>query len=352
MNDLSHSKWKHFLSTLEEVAKDNHILVERQSPEAIESSSQEKTIALPKFKLTEKWGTPGTKSRNEIEMFLGKLPAGSLQEKIQFVNSFISNCKEKCVEKKTTSSILANLVFLETLATIIYDFNYSTGGFLFEVFLAALLGTSSQQVVATQSRKKGQAGDIADITGPDGEPISLKFFKEGASQYISGSLKDLKASILKYGKSITYLVVIKAPGENKGDVKRIDFWQFELGAYVDEGDDSDYLTPVEGDIMGDDFEKGPQFKIPVKRMQAVMQKPIASLFFGSRKELQHLANLYVRELGEDIENIYNNLDKLSQNINKYLVADNMMAGSQAVKDAEALHQSTQNIAPNPGNQES
>jgi len=337
--------WNTFVEGIKTVSQSGGIVIQERQAISGETGQGTKTFALPKFRISEKWGTPGDESRQEIEMFLNKIPAGNLQQKIQFVNKFINDCKEKCVEKNSTSTILANLVFLETLATIIYDFNYSTGGFLFEVFLAALLGTDAQQIVATQSRKKGEAGDIADITGPSGEPISLKFFKESGSQYISGSLRDLKASILKYGRSITYLVVIKSPGQEGGDVSKINFYQFELGAYVDLDPDSEYLKLVQGDFIADQFEKGPQFKIPVKRVINKLKKPYAELNFGSRKALHDVAATYVDVLGSDIENIYNALDRLTKNINKYLVNDDTSAGTAAVKNAEDLRDATINVAP-------
>ena len=140
------------------------------------------------------------------------------------------------------------------------------------------------------------------------------------------------------------MVVVKSPGQKGGEVSKINFYQFTVGAYVDKDPDSDYMSLVDGDFNADDFEKGTQFKIPVKRMMNKMKTPYAELDFGGREMLQDVAATYVEVMGKDIENIYNSLDRLTKNINTYLVNDDTSAANRAVENATELRNSTLNVA--------
>ena len=52
----------------------------------LEDSSSSLNIKLPKFRISEEWGTPGTDDRRLIEKFTSKIRGNTLEEKI---NSFL-----------------------------------------------------------------------------------------------------------------------------------------------------------------------------------------------------------------------------------------------------------------------
>ena len=351
MNDYLNHKWRKWAN--EDKTARKKILKEKKS---IKTQETMVNLPLPVPQISETWGDPSNADRQEVEALLKRVaPGKSVQAKINAVNKFVNSCKgddASACAALATSTILSRLMSLEIFAAIVYDFGASSAGFLFEVFVAALLGTDAQQVIASQSRKEGEGGDIADIT-VGGSPMSLKFFKGGSggkgSRAIGGSVRDLITSINNYGMPIPYLVAVKDTGEG-GDVSAIEFYEFSIGA----SQGLEELPVEEG--MGGDFDifsnpswiKETKFKIPVSVLtgaKARQIEPMAVLSFGSREELKEVANNYVGQLGADVTTIYQSLDSLSKNINKYLIRNSKVAGRQAVQDAWRLARRTKKIAP-------
>ena len=88
------------------------ILAEKGEVPGLESKTTEKKIYIPKFRISEQWGTPGSDDRKIIEMFTKKIKGSTLSEKISSINSFVAECDAACAQAKTVDEILANLVFL------------------------------------------------------------------------------------------------------------------------------------------------------------------------------------------------------------------------------------------------
>jgi hypothetical protein len=114
------------------------------------------------------------------------------------------------------------MVSLESLNSIVQEFEASSSGFLFESFVAALLGRGAKQIPGTK-----QIEDIEDVNGtlyslkliqkadPEG---GTKWEKEGSS--ISGSFQNL-VKLFSSGRSVHYIVALK---QDKGGL--ITFGQF------------------------------------------------------------------------------------------------------------------------------
>ena len=134
-------------SLIVEILREKNLLQERELPSSTEK--KQVTIKLPKFKITESWGKPGNQDRALIEKFFNKIEGNTIQERIATLNAFISKCKADCVKQQEIPKVLANLVTLDTLSSIIYEFGASPAGFLFEAFLAALVGGT--QIVPSKS---------------------------------------------------------------------------------------------------------------------------------------------------------------------------------------------------------
>lgn len=62
----------------------------------------------------------------------------------------------------------------------------------------------------------------------------------------------------------------------------------------------------------------------------------AILNLGSKESLSELANSYAEKISSDVVAIYDALDGLSQNINKYLIGSQMSAGRIARTDANKV----------------
>ena len=349
-------KWKSFLN---ESKKDTNkkLLTEKEGTPGF--ASQERTakgIPFPKLRISEEWGKPRSGDRSAIRTFSRKIQGSTFRDKIGSINAFVNDCKTACIDKRSTGEMISNLVLLDALAAIIYDYNAASGGFLFEGFVAQLLGGQSRQVPAG-------AGGIEDIIDNKGEKVSLKFFKEGGSSYVGGSYGDLRESI-EEGKPMKYLVVLKDTGSQT--VTDIKFYEFTVGSngkafrvkskkptayrdpetgeidpdYVKTGYEYEKEEPIPGDFIAEDYVKAfkgkkgvpvvgsaPAFEIPVS--QVVKKVKPYSLKFGGPKFMKNLATTYIELIGNDIAVIYEDLDSLSNNLTNYFVNDDMNAGNQA-----------------------
>jgi hypothetical protein len=291
------------------------LIVERDMPLQKSVEDKTKTLQLPKFALSEKWGDPASDDRAIIERFFNNIQGNTLQEKINSVQTFIKDCDESCINESKVETIIANLVFLDSLAGVIEDFNAQTGGFMFEALLAALIkGTQVTELA-------GGNLPIEDLINSDGDtPLSLKFFFKGP-KYVKGSVDNLRDGIERYQKPITYIVGLK---EREGkDILGVDFYQFTIG---------DRSQGIEGDFDITQFADG---KIYTPRLPDDML--IARLDFGSREQLRAIANKYVARLGERVTNIFDSFANLTNNLNIYFTNfENKSVGAQAASDADKL----------------
>jgi len=309
INDIDWQKWR--------------LLKERASPRSeseIETSEEVvTTIKLPKLRISEQWGEPGSKDREIIEMFTQKISGTTFQQKISSLQAFVKDCDESCVEAKDVSEILGSLIFLDALSSVIYDFNATTSGFLFEALTSALLGGKARQVPTTG----GVDQDVIDIYDEAGQPLSLKFFKSSGSGYIHGSLKNLKASLEKERRPIIYLIGIKNT-EGK-DTLSLDFYQFTVGLTPYENSKLPKEERIKGNYtykqVGSD--KGIRTSAIIGTAKSRVKSGgyhVAALNFGSRDEIAKVAAKYVDKLGSVLLGIYENLDDLSKNVNQYFLS--------------------------------
>jgi len=296
------------------------LIVERDMPFKKDTEDKTKTLQLPKFGLSEKWGDPSSDDRQIIERFFGNIQGDTLQEKITSVQTFIKDCDESCIQESKVETIIGNLVFLDSLAGVIEDFNNQTGGFMFEALLAALIkGTQITEL-------DGGNLPIEDLVNSDGDtPLSLKFFFKGYKT-VDGSYKNLRNGIERYQKPITYIIGQKERQDK--NILGVDFYQFTIG---------DKAQGIEGDFDYEDFKNK---KIKTNNLPDTMK--IARLDFGSREQLRSIANKYVARLGERVTDIFDAFANLTNNLNIYLTDfQNKAIGTQAASDADKLAKSVQ-----------
>jgi len=325
--------WRHYL------ASEKLIITERVSAPVSKTEGEVMTLAIPKIALSEKWGTPGSEDRKLIDQFMAKIPGSTLAEKIEGIEAFVSECTdEACIEKKNISEILSNLVFLDSLASVVFDFNARTAGILFESFVAALLrGT---QVAGTQQ--------IEDILDAEGAAVSLKFIAPNTP--VEGSFELLIKAIKKYG-SVRYIVCYKIVEDDEMELKFFSFTigfentdfmlirQYPENKYYDGGDyvfHSYKRVTKDGDEWGKLGSKYTKWKIPVEDFQSRAGVFLGALSLGSRESITEIANRYVSHLSESLISIFNLLDSLTKNVNTYFLEDNKAAGVEARTDADNL----------------
>jgi outer membrane murein-binding lipoprotein Lpp len=280
-------------------------------------------LKLPKLRISEEWGKPKSEDREQIARFTKQIKGDDLATKIESLNSFASRCDKACANTKDVAEILGNLVFLDALSSVIYDFNAQTGGFLFEALLAALLGGDARQVATAG----GPNQDVTDIFDDKGRPMSLKFFFDTGSKNVGGSYNNLNQAIEDNKSVMYYLVALKQRAES-GDVMSIDFYEFTVG-------NENYR----GDFTLSDWRSAKaetQFKIPVNTEIKIPGYKLGNLNFGSRTDIANIAGNYVDKLSGTLRELYGNIDYLSKNVNAYFLENEAGAATRAKKAAKTI----------------
>ena len=146
-----------------------------------------------------------SEQRTQLEQFLSNIAGANISEKIASLNKFYSMDDDFITGQLQGNNATANiskaisyLVFYKTLTQIITHFNASSAGFSFESFLGVLL--KGFQVPTGE-------GTIADLLDADGNPISLKLYKEGNLE-AGGSYTDLVVDLgkEKYNNQMTCII--------------------------------------------------------------------------------------------------------------------------------------------------
>jgi hypothetical protein len=164
-------------------------------------------LNLPKFTPSEAWGKPNSVARQEIEKFLKPLRGGrDIQKRIEYINRLQSVVPKKGREITSPRRIISTLILLESLGACVNSFGASTAGFVFEGFLAAILG--GHQV---SDPKEGGSLPIEDIVAfstwdGEGEKMSLKLLKKSTD--IKGSYTNLITALTKE-EQMVYVIAYK-----------------------------------------------------------------------------------------------------------------------------------------------
>ena len=369
-------KWKSFLNESKNTTNEDVRYGTTKRGKSVPAKKVgKKTLSIPYPKISDSWGEPGTKDRAEAELLLRRVATGNTwEDKIDSLNNFAESCKNnKVCLNSADSTILSRLMALDVLASIVYDFDPSSAGLLFEAFLATLLGSDSKKIAAAQSRAEGESGDIADVYLL-GKPFSLKLVKDSSSS-IKGSYADLVGSVIRNQQPMTYMIALKAL---EGDTPVITFHEFTIGtsAIVEDEEGNLIHDPkshgsrpdLAGFIDVDDPKlkvvKGTQFYVPLtflkekgsvqgtkrrkaafaaKRKSYQKDNKAKTLNIGSKESLKALAEAYAEKISQDIVVIYDALDTLSQNINGYLIGNKLSAGKAATEDAKAVASKTEKL---------
>ena len=163
-------------------------LVEQEQPSMERGvEKDEQGYFLPTIKITEAWGSPGTKDRQLIEQFTSRIPGNTLEQKLAGINRVI----EEADPEAGIPQILSSMVMIEILNSILAEFTESAGGFIFEGFLAGLFGDEAVQItdVGEQEQQTGATGKpITDVV-LGGKEYSLKLL--GETTAVKGSFRNM-----------------------------------------------------------------------------------------------------------------------------------------------------------------
>ena len=292
----------------------------------VEAETTEKTkeysLKLPRYRISDQWGEPDSEDRRLVENFIARIPGNDFVAKLNSLNSFVVDCEEQCQQQKDVSEILSNLMFLEVLASVISDFNPQTGGFLFESLLSAMLGGKMIPAV------EGEIADVEVQAAGQAEKWSLKFLFGGREKYVGGSYDKLIESIREQGQPVTYVVAIKNKSHKEQEVLSIDFYKFTVGS-AELGVAGDFDAGDVGKQKATDCGTGDGLKMSCVADGGHL---IGTLAFGSKTQLREITNNYFERLGTVLFDIYDQIEQLSNNINRFYL-ENMDKDAANAADA-------------------
>ena len=180
------------------------------------------SIPMPNLVPNEAWGDPNSQSRKDIERIFASITREpSIQARIAHINSFVD---PQLAKKKGTglrfNAILNMMQIIEALQACLNDYSESSGGFVFEGFMAAVTG--GKQI----SGRVGGTLPIEDFVTGDGEPVSLKLLSPNTA--IHGSFTNLVDYLFIRGGAgvpeIKYLIARK--NSDGDDVSELAIWDF------------------------------------------------------------------------------------------------------------------------------
>jgi hypothetical protein len=214
------------ITTLMEYIKEVHqeLLVEEKEAPIKPSKAKDFVLSLPKMVPTEAWGDPNNATRQEMDKFFRAIGGGaSLEGKIKYLQGL----QKPNSKIRSPQRIISTLILLESLSAVMNSFGSSSAGFVFEGFLAGLLGGKQ---VADPEEGSLPIEDIIAFTQFEGSTptkMSLKVLAGGKSERksaIKGSYTNLIDALTK-NPVMKYIVVYKEGGE---DVDKIQIKQFDL----------------------------------------------------------------------------------------------------------------------------
>jgi|10_taG_2_1085330.scaffolds.fasta_scaffold00903_11 hypothetical protein len=364
------------------------VLLEKGPVSGIKGETEEQTITLPKFRISENWGDPDSEDREIITRYMQNIEGTTMAEKLKSVEGFLKDCDEACVREQSIKNIMSNLVFLEVMASLIQDFNDSTAGFLFEAFLAAIIGGEQEATVG------GRYQPIEDVIKKHAddtvEALSLKLIKPSPGT-VGGNVRNLVTALKnpKFGGKVKYVVAHKI---SKGDSMAMDFFIFTVGLA---GSEADIIIDVEeptkskkqlevdktNDLIRRSLKKKlkkDNSELSEKELDARVSKmmarshaetralkearnptkwsaknwplkpaqygdfKVASFDAGSREDLKKLAQKYTEKLSGSLSVIFSNLQQLTDNINLYYAGETGK-GLEASKNADTLREETNKL---------
>ena len=292
-----------------EILREKNLLQE-QAPVA--KAKQVETIPFPKLAITENWGKPGNKTPELVMSIFGKIEGNSIQAKIDYLTRFfIDECSVNVCGQ--IDKALSGILVLDVLSSVLNDYGASSGGFLFESFMA-LLAQGSVESGNRNIVDFNIGGDLEDLS----KSASLKLIKPTTK--IKGSIALLKQALERDPNGVTYIIGMK--GEDLSSVK---IYQVTLTA-----DNWESITK----------KKDTQFEID---KNIVLDNPIAELSGLSPDKLGASAKLILDSIDENIGKIYSNLKLLSDNMTKYFIDNNATAGKNAVATADLLKNTVEKV---------
>ncbi len=113
-----------------------------------EAEEKRKGIPYPQLRITNDWGKPGTQERDQVDVFVRQIHKTSadntIQARIHALRDFTASCNSRQCQYQTIPEVLSFITMLDAFSAIRYKFEAQAAGWMFEAFLAAIIGGTQE----------------------------------------------------------------------------------------------------------------------------------------------------------------------------------------------------------------
>ncbi len=282
--------------------------------------------------------------REQAELLLSNLGGSgqTYEQKLQNLQNILNGVDSN----STPAKLFTAITVAKMMNKFLYDMNQRKAGNAFEVFMAVLMGGSIEETHGPVNKRKGDKGDydIIDLTAPTSngrERYSLKFVTEKAFAF-SGNLFNMMNEILKNGY-IKYVFCIKKDQTDRKSVSLIFksftidkekfkevniaylrrnklLQKYEEGKPIAPNDSYDMYTTYETSLALFDIETIATLKIGLDNISTLLSNSVTG---------------YTKILMDSLDN----LNQTSENLTKFIYADDISSGEKASDSASRLQTS-------------
>lgn len=291
------------------------------TPEPLHEAAERNAIPYPTLRLRPGWGESGSEDRLVVDRLMRSLPParglGGIKARIQGIETILKECKRQCQVGTDVQEALGHILILEAISSLVHTMRSSPSGRgeVFESFLAAIIGV--QQVGHEASTTK----TLADIEGG----ISAKYFGGKSARPVKGAL-----SLLPEAGEIDYVIALSA-----AESGIIEFYHLVVTEdFVKTG-----ATQQGGVLKGPHIATGKPSEFSISpKVWHVDDKRFARLDLGSPKEIRAVALEYLKGADAKLVTIYDNLNLLTNQLDKYFIDGEKKAATDAEGTLGVLQQ--------------
>lgn len=329
------------------------------------TGGESKTIKFPQFRITENFGkrtADQSSLRAFIQNIVGNIKGSSWQQRIKSLENILKQtCDQACAESLGTANVISSLIFLDCMASLLYEFGEPSAGYLFESLITSIIGPDVVKIDA----KEGNILDIAKAKDPS-QGFSLKLIS--AKSDVEGSYENLLQYFAAYKKGVPYLLVVKKANP-QGIIESISFNSIEIFPTKEDAEAILNQTKIKkvGKVNEEtktmptiikqqtiDSATAGQYYIPSvtktktgkrrfsRSVNGILPhtKLEATLQFGDYDKLKQRSTILVSALKQDVMGAFNNLSELMDNLTLYFAdAEGAAARAQlASKNANNILQ--------------
>ena len=267
------------------------------------------------YKISSRSASGGTVDFQILRAFEKAFPeANTFDSRVESFNNYVNEiAKLAAGESANTgndpSEKISKFIMLDLLQQILYDYEASSAGWVFESFLAFI-------AFGTAIGAGYGAGDFT-IKTDDGEI-------EGSAKLLQKAESSQNFENVKPGETVRYVIGVKkaqvgdkfaavSQGQRTGrlEIYILDFERTSDGKNVQR-------KTVEGKNIGDLIKIGRDFRIPIEPPPG-LQPRVMNLLFLQANDFQDISGLVVEDISNDLKIAMNKMASLKANIDEYVM---------------------------------